>query len=121
MVTRWDGLKREGWVFPARNKQSKSGHITTVQKQFQRAKEAAGIVDKRVVLYCARHTFGTVAMAESKNPAAVRDAMGHEDLDTTMTYQHQDLAVIRDVVNRRNEALARAQNRAQSETAACKL
>jgi site-specific recombinase XerC len=65
------------------------------------------------VLYCARHTFGTVAVADSQNPAAVMDAMGHEDLKTTLAYQHQDLRVIRDVIDRKNERLERTQIRTQ--------
>jgi integrase len=112
MVARWDGLKTEGWVFPARNKQSVSGHVTTVQKQFQRAKVAAKVTDPRIVLYCARHTFGTVAMAGSNNPAAVMDSMGHEKLETTMQYQHQNTRLIRDAIdrnNRKNIELGRAQ------------
>jgi hypothetical protein len=48
------------------------------------------------------------------------EAMGHEDLKTTMIYQHQDVALIRDVINRRNDALARTHQRAQAELAASK-
>ena len=88
-------------------------HITTVHKQFQTAKKDAGITDPRVVLYCARHTFGTVAMADSQNPAAVMDAMGHKDLKTTLVYQHQDLRVIKDAIDRKNERLERTQIRTQ--------
>lgn len=95
----------EGWVFPARNKQSKSGHVTSVHKAFEQARITAK-VPANVVLYCGRHTFGTLAMAESRNPAAVKDAMGHEELKTTMAYQHHDhVAIIREVINRKNETL----------------
>lgn len=95
----------EGWIFPARNKQSKSGHITSVHKAFEKARIAAR-VPASVVLYCGRHTFGTLAMAESRNPAAVKDAMGHEELKTTMAYQHHDhVSIIREVINRKNENL----------------
>lgn len=65
--------KPEGWVFPS--KQSKTGHITTVAKAWRNARDKAG-VPKSVVMYCARHTFGTVA-ATSGNMFAVKTAMGH--------------------------------------------
>lgn len=39
------------------------------------------------------------------NPAAVKDAMGHEDLKTTLVYLHPDLSVIREVINRKNAML----------------
>jgi integrase len=47
--------KTEGWVFPAN---SKLGHLMTVAKAFSEARRKAGLA-KSVVLYCARHTFGT--------------------------------------------------------------
>ncbi|HET9181209.1 MAG TPA: site-specific integrase [Candidatus Angelobacter sp.] len=97
--------QNHGWIFPARNKQSKSGHTTSVQKAFTEARATAKI-PTNVVLYCGRHTFGTLAMAESRNPAAVKDAMGHEELKTTMAYQHHDhVSIIREVINRKNENL----------------
>ena len=48
-------------------------------------------ISKNIVLYHARYAFATYAMAETKNPALVRDVMGHADLRTTMIYQHPDL------------------------------
>lgn len=55
-----------------------------------------------IVLYHARHAFGTYAMAETRNPALVRDVMGHTDLRTTMLYQQPDLEPLRDAIDRRN-------------------
>jgi integrase len=54
-------------------------------------------------LYCARHTFGTVAMAETRDPGLVREVMGHESLTTTMGYLHPETAAIKAVIDRRNE------------------
>jgi integrase len=56
-----------------------------------------------LVLYCARHTFGTTAYASTCNLAAVMEAMGHVDVRTTMRYQHQNMDVIRDAINQRND------------------
>jgi len=54
-------------------------------------------------LYCARHTFGTVATEEPKDPSLVRDTTGHEDLKTTMEYMHPDVGHIKAILDRRNE------------------
>ena len=50
--------KREGWLFPSRR--AKGGHLTTVAKQFRDARRKAGLPGA-MVLFCARHTFGTAA------------------------------------------------------------
>jgi integrase len=95
------GNRREGWVYPS-NK-APSGHIELrgLQKYFRRIARQIGIPEQ-LKLYCARHTFGTVAMAETRNPALVQDTMGHEDIRTTMEYQHQDVSPIKLVMDRRN-------------------
>ena len=61
-----------------------------------------GIPDS-LKLYCARHTFGTVAMAETKNPGLVKEVMGHESLDTTMGYLHPETSQIKAVIDRVNQ------------------
>ncbi len=48
--------KTEGWLFPCAK--AKSGHRTTVAKQFREARQEAGL-PASLVLYCARHAFGT--------------------------------------------------------------
>ncbi|MGO9344981.1 MAG: tyrosine-type recombinase/integrase [Terriglobales bacterium] len=50
--------KREGWLFPSTR--AVGGHLTTVAKQFRDARSKAGLPGQ-LVLYCARHTFGTAA------------------------------------------------------------
>ena len=88
------------WVFPSWR--AAEGHLTTIAGQFRAARARAGI-SKQIVLYHARHAFGTYAMAETKNPALVRDVMGHADLRTTMIYQHPDLEPLRDAIDHRNQ------------------
>ncbi len=90
----------EGWVFPSAH--SSSGHIETVQKQFECAKKLAGLPEA-VMLYCARHRFGTDAMDGTGNIAAVMDAMGHSKIDVGRIYQHPGLKEIRDAINKRNK------------------
>ena len=90
----------EGWVFPSAR--AKSGHLETVQKQFERAKRMAGLPES-VVLYCARHRFSTDAMEGTGNLMAVMDAMGHAKIDTTRLYNHPGTKQIRDAIERRNQ------------------
>jgi hypothetical protein len=88
----------EGWVFPS--KRAKCGHLTTVARQFQNARKDAGLPDD-LVLYCARHGFGTEMYRATKNLFAVMKAMGHAAVATTMKYQHQDIDEIAHVASQR--------------------
>ncbi len=93
--------KDSGWVFAS--KQSRSGHVTNLSKQFARARDAAGL-PKGLVLYCGRHDFGTYALQETGNLAAVMKTMGHADVRTAMKYQHPDLNVLRAALNSRENS-----------------
>lgn len=64
-----------------------------MQRKFRAIARGLGISDT-LKLYCTRHTFGTVAMAETRDPALVRDTMGHEDLKATMGYMGRVKAII---------------------------
>lgn len=101
MLRAWCGQKAEGWVFPS--SRSKSGHLTTIAKGFQAVRDRAGL-DKKVVPYLARHTYGTYTMATTRNTFAVANAMGHVDLKSMEPYQHQELEPLRAVINERNRA-----------------
>jgi integrase len=92
--------QQEGWVFPAAR--SKSGHITTIAKGFQTLRDRAGL-SKKLVLYSARHTYGSYALASTGNLFAVAGSMGHVDLKCMEPYQHHDLASLRAAINLRNE------------------
>jgi integrase len=88
-------------VFPS--KKARSGHIelSGLEHRFRKIARDLGISDD-LKIYCARHTFGTVAMAETKNPGLVKDVMGHESLQTTMQYLHPETAQIKTIIDRRN-------------------
>jgi len=73
MLRAWCGSRKEGWVFPS--SRSKSGHLTTIAKGFQAARGRAGL-DKKLVPYSARHTYGTYTMEKSGNAFAVSKSMG---------------------------------------------
>jgi hypothetical protein len=89
--------RTEGWVFPS--PRGKSGHLTTMAKTFQRARQRAGL-PRQLVLYCCRHDFGTRVLRETGNLAAVMETMGHKDFQTAMKYQHPDLEIVRRALNR---------------------
>ncbi|MGZ4838065.1 MAG: tyrosine-type recombinase/integrase [Terriglobales bacterium] len=113
---RRDGRTR-GWVFPSPRKQS-DGHFSlwAVERQFREARQQTGLPEE-LVLYCARHTYATDALARTGNVAAVMDSMGHTDAQTTMIYQHQGLEQLRSAINLRNAENARAQKRQEKKHA----
>jgi integrase len=94
--------RKEGWVFPSRQK---GKHITCglVNKQWVRARTKAGLPEN-LVLYCARHDFGTYVLQKTGNIAAVMNTMGHSDMKTAMVYQHPELNVVREAINARSLA-----------------
>jgi integrase len=67
------GQRREGWVFPSRQK---GKHITggMVNKQWVAARKAAGLPEG-LVLYCGRHDYGTYVLGKTGNLKAVMDSL----------------------------------------------
>jgi len=59
-----------------------------------------------LVLYCARHDYGTRVLSNTGNLAAVMRTMGHKDVRAAMQYQHPDLEIVRAALNRRNGSSA---------------
>lgn len=99
VLKRRAGKRTEGWLFPS---DAKSGHLTTVTKAFACAREKAGLPDA-VVLYSARHTFGTAVLAGTGNPAVTMKAMGHGSPKMMMRYQHPEyVEAVRRAINSRN-------------------
>lgn len=92
--------RTEGWVFQSRYRGKHIG-AAFVNRQWVRARKAAGL-PKTLVLYCARHDFGTYVMSKTGNLKAVMDTMGHSDVKIAMTYQHPELAIVRDAINSRH-------------------
>jgi site-specific recombinase XerD len=76
--------------------------LTTIATGFQAARDRAGL-DKKLVPYSARLTYGTYTMEKSRNAFAVAKSMGHVDLKSMEPYQHQELEPLREVINQRNQ------------------
>ena len=96
------------WVFPSKRKKgfpirSDSGPV----KQFRKLRALLGI-PKELVLYSARHTFGTELMRKSKgNIKLVQEIMGHESMHTAALYLHPEKDGVADLINERNEERAK--------------
>jgi len=93
---------------------AESGHRTTVAKHFRDARRKAGLPEP-LVLYCARHTFGTAVYEATGNLAMVIKVMGHTDARTAMQYQHPVLDPIREAIDQRNVAADLRHNLRHSE------
>jgi integrase len=77
------GTGKDGWVFSS--KRSKSGHIRSIDRLFRQARTKASL-SRDLVLYCARHDYGTRILMRTGNLAAVMRTMGH---------QHPELEIVR--------------------------
>jgi len=98
-VGRLDLAKEDGErIFPS--KRARDGHLTTVTKQFEKVRKEAGLPND-LVLYCARHGFGTEMYRATKNLFAVMNVMGHTTVSTTMKYQHQNIDEVAEVASHR--------------------
>jgi integrase len=95
------GTRMEGWVFPS--KRPASGHLRSICNLFRQARNDAGL-PKELVLYCARHDYGTRILMRTGNLAAVMRTMGHRDVKTAMHYQHPELEIVRAALDYNAEA-----------------
>ena len=93
--------KSEGWLFPSAR--SRSAHLMDLGKQFGMARWKTQLPDC-LVLYCARHDYGTRVLSNTSNLAAVMRTMGHKDVRAAMQYQHPDLEIVRAALNRTNRS-----------------
>jgi integrase len=92
--------RSHGWVFPSKRK---GKHVTggLVNKQWVAARKRAGL-PQELVLYCARHDFGTYVLQRTGNLKLVMDSMGHADVPTALKYQHPELELVREALNSRH-------------------
>jgi integrase len=92
--------RSEGWVWMSRIKGKHIGE-GMVYCQWTRARQAAGL-PRELVLYCARHDFGSFVLAKTGNLKAVMNAMGHGDVRSAMVYQHPEGEIIRNALDARH-------------------
>jgi site-specific recombinase XerC len=60
------------------------------------------VLPRDLVLYCARHDYGSFVLAKTGNLKAVMNAMGHEDIKSAMVYQHPEGDMIRTALDARH-------------------
>jgi integrase len=111
------GCPHKDGFFPA--SRSKTGHLTTVNSVFRKARRKAGLPEA-LVPYCGRHDFGTTAMAATGDPKLVGTLMGHRDTKTTMRYNHppkEQVERIRVVLNTRRSTTQLRHNASLDEMA----
>jgi integrase len=94
------GGRSEGWVWMSRYKGKHIGE-GMVYRQWVQARQAAGL-PRELVLYCARHDFGSFVLAKTGNLKAVMNAMGHGDVRSAMVYQHPEGEIIRKALDARH-------------------
>lgn len=84
------GFPASGWIFPAKAKTAKTGHLITITKAFKAAREAAGL-PAAMCIYTARHGALT-DLAAILSTAEVMTIGGHTDPRVAMKYQHPQTA-----------------------------
>lgn len=99
LLTRVGG-REDGWIFPA---ESASGHMTTIDKQWRKARADAKLPTE-LVMYCGRHDFGTEMMQRTGNLPLVMKAMGQRSVKAALKYQHPELEQIRLALNAKSMA-----------------
>jgi integrase len=104
------GAQEPGWLFPARRRNTKVGHLGSISKCFRAACTRAGL-DRSLVPYLARHTFGTTTLGETGNQFAVMKAMGHSSVQSMGPYQHHEISQVVEVMNRRSESIPGTRSR----------
>lgn len=93
----WPRRRAEGWVFIS----PKTGeHVRSVAMQFRMARKLAGLPSD-LVLYCARHDFGTYVMDKTGNLKLVMKVMGHESIEAALRYQHPTTERVRELMKKR--------------------
>lgn len=78
------------WVFPA---DSKSGHIETPTKAWERIKKRADITDIRI--HDLRRTLGTTLAVNGASAHIIAKALGHKSLASASAYVHLDAEAAR--------------------------
>jgi len=93
------GGRQDGWVC----RQSAANQVTSRQSRKSSGRREMLRACASLVLYAARHTYGTFVYETTKNLQLVMNSMGHGSVRTTMRYQHHDrLEPVRNAIDQRN-------------------
>jgi integrase len=100
--------RTEGRVWHSRYKAKHIG-AAMVNRQWVRARKRVGL-PKDLVIYCARHDFGSFVLAKTGNLKAVMNTMGHSDVKSAMVYRHPEDEILRNALNARHIPRHTAEN-----------
>jgi hypothetical protein len=100
--------RSEGWVWQSRHRGKHIG-AAMVNRQWVRARPKAGL-PRHLVLYCARHDYGSFVLSKTGNLKVVMDLMGQRDYRSALNYQHHEVDVARELLNSRHTLRHTAKN-----------
>lgn len=83
----WQLLRPADWLFPCERHWEKPLSITTAQRIFRRAKDAAGI-HKVGGIHSLRHAYATHQLENGLPVHQLQRLLGHQNLRSTMRYIH---------------------------------
>lgn len=75
------------WLFPNANTPKLHLSVTTIQKQFRRAKQATGIT-KAGGIHALRHAYATHQLENGIAITQLKQQLGHKNLQSTLRYIH---------------------------------
>lgn len=83
----WRQFRPRQWLFPNANQPHLHLNVTSIQKAYRRAKQAAGI-DKRGGIHALRHAYATHQLENGLAVHQLQHQLGHRHLTTTLRYVH---------------------------------
>ena len=95
----FDSILNSPWVFPSPGNNLKPRSSTCfVAKAFKPALKRAGIIN--ATWHTLRHTAASRRVMAGVDLVAVKEILGHQDIQTTMRYAHLSPGYLQDAVNR---------------------
>lgn len=83
----WRFVQPRPWLFPNANQPHLHLSISSIQKAYRRAKQAAGI-DKHGGIHALRHAYATHQLENGLAVHQLQRQLGHRHLTTTLRYVH---------------------------------
>ena len=92
----YKAYRPNNWLFPSAQNPTEHLSSRTVQKEFQKALNNAGI-KKRAVVHTLRHSFATHLLESGINIRIIQKLLGHKHIGSTAIYTHVSKEVMQNV------------------------